>query len=204
MKILQVLLVLGGLSASTSSLAADNLYGVISGGFGKSDFQTNDSESGAYKFALGYQFHRQWYAEFGYQQLSGQDLLIELPSTQDSLEQAEFGLTADAIVASVLGKASGNMGELFYRLGVMKVDIEGQNLTESSQCEFGEVRPFTLSSGEDYTLCEYDEAVLAGVIGVGFDFYLGVHFMLRAEVEHVKGEHDFSNNAAYLGLRYNF
>jgi hypothetical protein len=31
---------------------------------------------------------------------------------------------------------------------------------------------FNVASGDTFTLCDYDEGGVAGVIGIGFDFYL--------------------------------
>lgn len=184
--------------------AKGDLYGVVTAGYGKTDFETNDVDHGAYKLAIGYQFHRQWYAEFGYQQLSNQSLLAELPTTSEALQNAEFGMKANAMVASVLGKAGSQTGELYYRLGIMNIDVEGQHLSDNGECSFGEARMFSVDGGPQMALCEYDEGVLGGVIGIGFDFYLGVNLMLRTEIEHISGENGFKHNAGYVGLRYNF
>ncbi len=192
------------LLSSPRAFAIDEVYGVVSGGMANSDFDYGDAKGSSYKFGIGYEFHRQWYAEFGYQRLSNQSLVDVLPTTADELNQTDFGLEADALYASILGKASSNTGELFYRLGVLNVDLKGQDVVESTECEVGSARVFSLDSGENLTLCEYDEGIFAGVFGVGFDFYLDVNLMLRTEVEHIKGENGFENNAAYLGLRYNF
>lgn len=189
---------------SQQAYATGELYGVVSGGYGKTDFETNDVDHGAYKFAVGYQFDRQWYAEFGYQQLANQDSIDTLPSTQAALNETDFGMKANAIYAALLGKAGSQTGELFYRVGIMNIDVDGQHLSETGQCDFGDTRMFSVDGGTQMSLCEYDEGVIGGVIGVGFDFYLGVNMMLRTEVEHISGEHGLKHNAGYIGLRYNF
>lgn len=193
-----------GLMSSLCANANDEMYGVVSGGMANTDFDYGEAKGSTYKFAIGYEFHRQWYAEFGYQRLSNQSMISDLPTTLDSLNNTDFGLEADALFASILGKASSNTGELFYRLGVLNVDLKGQDVIEGTECEVGTGNAFSLDSGENYTLCSYDEGIFAGVFGVGFDFYLGVNLMMRTEIEHVRGENGFENNAAYIGLRYNF
>lgn len=189
---------------SQNAFSDGDLYGVVAGGYGKTDFETNDVDHGAYKFGIGYQFDRQWYAEFGYQQLANQSLVDTLPTTSLGLEETEFGLKANAIYAAVLGKAGSRTGELFYRLGVMNIDVEGQHLSDTGQCDFGDTRMFSVDGDAQMAVCEYDEGVFGGVIGIGFDFYLGVNVMLRTEVEHITGENGLKHNAGYIGLRYNF
>lgn len=182
----------------------DNIYGVVSAGFADSKFEQSASDGGSFKLGFGYQFHPQWYAELGFQQLSNQSFIDQLPMTLPEVNEYSYGMQGDAIFASLLGKASGRMGELFYRVGVLKADVKGQQIDSSGSCQIGVSREFSVESGEMFNLCEYDEASVAGVFGIGFDFYLGVNMMLRTEVEHISGENGLETNAGYVGLRYNF
>ncbi len=185
-------------------LATDKMYGVISGGYTESEFDLTKADTASYKFAVGYQFHRQWYLELGYQQLADEDLASVLPTTLEEVDSFEPGLQGDALFAAFLGKAGNNMGELFYRVGILKADMKGQSLIPQGSCEVGEGSDFALGTGENYTLCRYDDSNVAAVLGIGFDFYVGARSMVRFEVEHIRGENDLAINAAYLGVRYNF
>ena len=189
----------------TRVYAADNLYGVFSLGYADAEYSVNESQGGAYKLAVGYQFDPQWYAEFGYQQLVDESLASALPNTDDAAQNFTGGMQGSALFASVLGKAAGRMGELYYRLGLLKTDIKGQDLLSgSAACELGTAREFAVDSGQAFTLCEYDEGGLAGVIGIGFDFYVDTRTMIRAEIEYIQGENDLKLSTAFIGLRYNF
>ncbi|MDM7859608.1 outer membrane beta-barrel protein [Alteromonas sp. ASW11-36] len=168
----------------SNAQATENMYAVISAGYADSEFAQYSGGSVAYKLAIGYEIHRQWYIEGGYQRLASDeadagDLLI--------------GLEGDALFISALGKASAREGELFYRLGAMRADLSGYRL-ESSTCDNA---PCTVETA-------YDDGIFAGVIGIGFDWYVGLNTMVRFEVEHISGEDSFQSNAAYLGFRYNF
>lgn len=185
-------------------LATDKMYGVISGGYTDSEFDLTKADGASYKFAVGYQFHRQWYLELGYQQLADDDLATQLPETLLQVESFEPGLQGDALFAAFLGKAANNMGELFYRVGVLKADMKGQGLIPQGNCEIGAGSDFSLATGENYTLCRYDDSNVAAVLGIGFDFFVSARGMVRFELEHIRGENDLAINAAYLGLRYNF
>lgn len=203
MKLYSITLLLA-MFASSWAHATDNLYSVISGGYTDTEFSDNSAEGGTYKIAVGYQFHRQWYAEFGYQKLSDQSDLTVMPASLAETDNVEFGLQGDALFAALLGKANGSLGELFYRVGVLNVDMSGQQAGSDQGCSLGDSSEVMLQSGEAWTLCSYDEGSIAGVFGIGFDFYISSRAMLRAEIEHISGEHDLSVNAAYVGLRYNF
>lgn len=184
--------------------AKDDLYGIVTIGFADTEVGSAAAESAAYKFGLGYQFHRQWYVEAGYQQIADESMNSQIPTNLAQAESFEGGLEGGAIYLSVLGKASGRTGELFYRLGVLNVDLKGQSLVAADTCSIGSATSISLVTGENYSLCEYDEGVFAGAFGIGFDFFIGTRTMLRVEIEHIEGEHDFSSSSAHLGLRYNF
>ncbi|MFT4995251.1 MAG: hypothetical protein ACI965_002300 [Paraglaciecola sp.] len=188
-----------------SAVAAENFYGVFNLGYSDAEVALSDSKSAAYKLGLGYQFDRQWYAEFGFQQLADVSLQRDLPETREAAQNYQNKMKGIGLYAALLGKASNEVGELYYRLGVLNTDIEGQSLlTGSATCVLGVATEFTVPSGDAFTLCEYDESGIAGVIGIGFDFYLSGKTMLRAEVEHIKGENDLELSAGFIGIRYNF
>jgi hypothetical protein len=186
-------------------IAAEDIYGVVSLGYSNSEFAVEQPNNTSYKLTLGYQVDRQWYAEFGFQQLADQSLQLSLPTTLNEAQSYEPKIQATALYAALLGKARGQMGELFYRLGILKTDIRGQSLTAGSLvCKQGTATIFSVDSGEEYTLCDYDEGGIAGVVGLGFDFFLTARSMIRVEAEHIRGQNDLTINAAYIGLRYNF
>ena len=188
-------------------LAAENLYGVASLGYSDfdSDFAVEQPENAGYKLTLGYQVDRQWYVEFGFQQFADQSLQLSLPTTLNDAENFEAKIQGNAVYAALLGKARGQLGELFYRLGVLNTDVRGQSLSVGSVlCNQGTATVFSVDSGEEYTLCDYDEGGIAGVVGLGFDFFLTARAMIRVEAEHIRGQDDLTINAVYVGLRYNF
>ena len=156
--------------------ATEKMYAVVSAGYADSEFAQYSDGSAAYKLAIGHQIHPQWYVEGGYQKIATDD--SDSATALDSLD-------GDALFLSVLGKASSRDGELYYRLGIMRADLVGNQTV-------------------DDTIQPYDNGVLAGVVGVGFDWYVGLNTMVRFEVEHISGEDSFQSNAAYIGFRYNF
>jgi hypothetical protein len=169
------------LSATTAVSATERMYGVISAGYADSEFAQYSAGSPAYKLALGHEIHPQWYIEGGFQRIADDEA-----ASANLLD----GLEGDALFLSVLGKASSRQGELFYRLGVMRADLTGFRESES-ECV-------------GCALEAYDDGILGGMVGLGFDWYVGLNTMVRIEVEHVFGEDSFSSNAAYIGFRYNF
>ena len=192
------------LSVGFSSHATEDMYGIFSAGFSETEFNDVKVDGAGYKFAVGYQFHPQWYIELGYQQLADESLSA-VPTTLSGVQSFEPGMQGDALFAAFLGKASSNTGELFYRIGVLKADVKGQQLLAGvSECEVGQATAVNLGNDGQYTYCDYDDGVIAGVLGLGFDFFIGPRSMIRAEVEHVSGENGLSVNAAYVGFRYNF
>lgn len=187
-----------------SGLAEDNFYGVASVGFANSKFDQSEVDDASFKLGLGYQFHPQWYAELGYQQLSNQNFIEQLPMTLHEVSDFNYGMQGDAIFASLLGKATGRIGELYYRVGIVRAEVKGQQIENSAECNSITGQQFSVDNGDTFSLCEYDEGSLAGVFGIGFDFYIGINMMLRTEVEHISGENGLETNAGYVGLRYNF
>ena len=184
--------------------ATENMYAIATGGYAKTDLLDSGSDNVGYKLALGHQFDRQWYIEVGMQKLASDTLSDDLPDGQ-LLTDSSLKLDASALFIAWLGKASGRSGELFYRIGVLKTDIKGQQIVAGSQtCELGEGNLITSNQGGDFTFCQFDEGGVAGVIGLGFDYFVTSKAMLRSEIEYIKGQNNLTVSAAYIGLRYNF
>jgi hypothetical protein len=190
---------------SLQTLAADNLYSVFSIGYSDVEFTQDANEGFGYKMAFGYQIAPQWYVEAGYQQLIHDKLYsTELKSAAD-ISNTNNVQQGDALFLAFLGKASSPMGELFYRLGVLNTDFRGQQLLPGVQeCEFGQGNVMDIADFGAATLCDYDESGVAGVIGLGFDYFVGARTMVRFEIEYIKGQDDLTVTTATVGLRYNF
>lgn len=190
---------------SLQTLAADNLYTVFSVGYSDVEFIQNSNEGLGYKMAFGYQIDPQWYVEAGYQQLIHNNLYsTNLPTAAD-ITNAENVQQGDALFISLLGKASSQVGELFYRLGVLKTDIHGQQLMPGvRECEFGQAIVLDITNFGTATMCDYDESGVAGVIGLGFDYFIGARTMVRTEIEYIKGQDNLTVTTLNVGLRYNF
>jgi hypothetical protein len=191
--------VLSVCSITFNAQATEDLYSIVSVGYARTEFNADSTNDLSYKLGLGWQVDRQWYLEVGMQKFADENLpdLAAINSQSDSLN-----IDASALFVAALGKASGNLGELFYRIGVLKTDIKGRQLiAANSNCSIGTTLVPPIA---DYSVCDYDKGGIAGVIGLGFDFFIGVKSMLRAEIEYIKGQNDLVVSAAYLGFRYNF
>jgi hypothetical protein len=190
---------------SLQSLAVNNIYTAFSVGYSDLAFTQESKNEFGYKMAIGYQFDPQWYVEMGYQQLVhdklySTDLLAAADITNNKNIQQ-----GDALFLSFLGKASGSLGELFYRVGVLKTDIRDQQLLAGvSECAFGQANVLAIADIGAATLCDYDKSGVAGVIGLGFDYFVGVRTMLRTEIEYIKGQDNLAVTTISVGLRYNF
>lgn len=162
--------------------ATDRMYGIVTAGYSDMEFSQLERDNYNYSLAIGHQFSNQWYVEGGYLALI------------DDMNDDE-GAKADALYLAVLGKAASREGELYYKLGVANVAVDGLEQPLDGACELGE-----LSVGR----CAYDESVAAGLVGIGFDYNIGLNAMVRMEAMYMIGEHDFTANVFSLGFRYNF
>ena len=167
---------LAGALACTNAKAAPENYGLVSVGYTDFEFDGGNDREIAYSVAYGHKIHRQWYAEAGYLNL--------FDYSDDNLEAQ-----GEALYLAVLGKASSAEGELFYKLGAARVDVEATGLC-----------------GTDTTpaSCSYNEGIAAGIVGLGFDYYVSHNSMVRFEYTYIGGEDNFSTNMLSLGFRYNF
>ena len=192
-------------TVSLQTLAADNLYSVFSVGYSDVEFIQDANHGVGYKMAFGYQIDPQWYVEAGYQKLI-QDTLYstDLPTATDVTDGKNVQ-QVDALFLAFLGKASNPTGELFYRIGVLKTDIRGQQLLAGvRECESGQATVLAMTDFGAATMCDYDESGVAGVIGLGFDYFVGARSMVRAEIEYIKGQDNLTVTTVNVGLRYNF
>ena len=191
---LKNLLVLAVILVAFNAHADRNIYAVIGAGYAQNELQDEDIDSFSYKLGLAYELSEQWYLEAGFQSFADENA-GDLPLSANDPSAELSGL-----YLSALGKADGRYGELFYRLGAVYIDATYTALANASSCP-GEQ---TLFTSNDVNYCEFDEGIVAGQLGLGFDFYLTATSLLRAEVEWTKGQDDFETAALYLGLRVNF
>ena len=164
-----------------SAHATERMYGLVTAGYTDAEYGDADNKGVAYSLALGHQFASKWYVEAGYQNLLDED---------DGVDT----LQAEGLYLAVLGKAGGRIGELYYKLGVMDVDVKGYQTVDAGEG----------GAGETVTLCGYDDGVVAGMVGLGFDYHVGLNSMVRLEALHVRGQDDFATTVLSLGFRYNF
>lgn len=183
--------------------AADNIYAVLSAGYNKVEFASAEVSGAGYKLGIGYQFAPQWYLETGYQRLADGNSSDRVPTSTAVLSDFKPEFEGDALYIAILGKAAGQIGELFYRVGVLKTDLKGSEIASGNSCQFGRGKAFSLSK-QNYQLCQYDEGALAGMLGLGFDFHLGGKHMLRVEAEYIRGQDKLSGSGFHLGYRFNF
>ncbi|MGJ8680292.1 outer membrane beta-barrel protein [Paraglaciecola sp.] len=185
--------------------AAEKTYTVFSLGFSELEYAQQETDGMGYKLGIGYQIHPQWYIETGYQQLMNESLFIGTTPSPAQFENGDDKLQADALFVSILGKASGNIGELFYRLGVLKTDVRGQTLFAGERsCDTGTANLITAENNSISTICDYDNSGVAAVFGIGFDYFIGARTMLRSEIEYLKGGDNLKHTSFTVGLRYNF
>ncbi|WP_168171471.1 outer membrane beta-barrel protein [Lacimicrobium sp. SS2-24] len=194
-----------GISAlcTSTAYAQSNMYGLLGLNYAEADQEQISAKGPGYSFAMGYEFHRQWFVELGYQQLIDEDadrLTADNLGTEDS-----NSATGDAIYAAVLGKARSQAGTLFYRLGVMSIKWQADSyLAEGRDCAAGTASTVVVSDSLNATRCAVDDTAIAGVVGLGFDFVLTQTVDVRLEAQHIRGEDDLQVNLVQLGVRYNF
>ncbi len=174
--------------------ADEAFYTVVSVGYSQNELENIELDSASYKFALGYELSSSWYLEAGFQSL-GEDNAGKVPDLN-----GEPNTEYSALFLSFLGKAQGKYGELFYRLGALSIDTTLESIPTSDACN----APLVNTARPLGDLCAFDETILAGQIGLGFDFYIHHSTIFRTEIEWVKGEQGYSAAAIYTGIRLNF
>lgn len=179
-------------SATSNHAGASNqFYAVASTGVAEAQIDDASSTDFSYRLNIGYEFHRQWQAELGYQRLIDDNLV------NDNNEN-KAGLSVQALSLSVLGKARNRNGELFYRLGLAFVDVEGVFYTTSqNSCHI------TIETNRA-TLCSANESGIGGIVGLGYDLYVGLRSEVRFEAEYLFGENNVTAAAVYVGYKFKF
>ena len=172
-----------------------HFYSVISGGYAINDLDGESLEEPSYKIGIGYVLSKQWSIEAGFQDLGENRMSI------DALTLNNANQHANATYISALGRAGNRQGELFYRVGLLRTNISKDYLHAGSECDEGGNR---LGQKDSLLVCQLSDSKIAGVIGIGFDFYIHHSTLLRIEIEHIQGQDGFSSQAAYIGFRLNF
>ena len=131
MKPLNLLLKTALLNLAALNVAyASDMYGVLSAGYVENETSVNELDTASYKIAIGYQVARQWYIEGGYQLLADENA-GETPSLDEPSSEL------NGLYIAALGKASGDSGELFYRLGLMRADLDERFLSSQDCAQLG-------------------------------------------------------------------
>lgn len=187
------------LFAAGTLSAREGFYGISSIGYVSNDLdnaqRTLSLKSASYKLAIGYEITNSWNIEAGFQAL-GEDIFS---NEELNLENSSTELTG--LFLAALGKAKNRQGELFYKLGIARVDVTETFLSQSNTCpETTNIIAMLDNAG----VCQYSESKLAGILGIGFDFYIHHSTLLRLEVEQMSGEGGYSSSAGFIGLRVNF
>jgi hypothetical protein len=173
-------------AVSNHAGASKQFYAVAGAGVAEAQIDDVSSTDFSYRLNIGYEFHRQWQAELGYQRLV------------DDSDGNEAGLSVQALSLSALGKAKNRNGELFYRIGLAYVDVEGAvDTINQNSCDA------TIQTSSA-TLCSVDEGGIGGVVGLGYDLYLGLHSEIRFEAEYLYGDNNVTAAAIYVGYKFKF
>lgn len=197
---------LAGLLASPAALADlfDKNYIALSPMY--SDVQaTHSKKEVGFNLSFGTEIHKQWYAELGVNYFSsGFDNLTQ-PTDLDTAFAADSGIDASGVHLAFLGKAKNQRGELYYRIGIAALNVTSEKyVTPESSCGSASRIETMALDGAAVSLCSMDDTKLAGMIGIGFDTYLGYETQLRFAIDHYRGQDDIQINTIQLGLRYNF
>jgi len=177
---------------SCVSQSIERMYGVVSTGYSDTEFSQRAEESFGYKILLGHQFHPKWYVETGYYKIA------DVGNEQDM--DTDF-FKADGLYLGALGKASSPEGELFYRVGVARIDVAAfEPLNPEGGCKVGgavNIAPGT-------ALCRFDKGIFAGILGIGFDLAIAEKLFVRLDGDYIRGGSGLDTGLISLGLRYNF
>ena len=179
---------------ASSAFADRQIYAVLGAGYAQNEVQSDEFDSFSYRLGIGVEITKQWVVEVGFQSFADENA-GDLPTTTDepSAELPGFFLSA-------LGKAEGRYGELFYRLGAVYIEPTYRAVSIGSTCPTEQ----TFVSFESTEFCEFDDPIVAGQLGIGYDLYISPKTLLRSEVEWVKGQDDYESLGLYLGFRVNF
>lgn len=184
-------------SAKTEWFA--NSYVLAAAQYSEVDLEFNDGSEPGFTLAVGTQIHPKWYAEIGYSVLAADFDLGELDLNNSALQTGDSaGIDASGPYVALLGKATGESGELFYKLGVMLLDYQSAWINDVDDTCAGAV------ANTQFCRFQVDESGAAGIVGLGFDFFVGFNSQVRLSAEHIRGKDDVQINTMHLGYRYNF
>ncbi|MBE1298652.1 MAG: outer membrane beta-barrel protein [Alteromonadaceae bacterium] len=168
------------------------------------DLGNSSEDEPGFAVAFGTQIHRQWYAEIGFNQFSSSLESVNTSSLATVSDTLNVGADASGFYLGLLGKASGQVGELYYRLGAMSLDYETYYVDSSLACSNASGQTLTLADGNTTALCSKDDSDIAGMFGLGFDYYVGVNSQIRFSADHIRAPNNVQINAFQVGFRYSF
>jgi len=179
----------------------DKSYVVVASQYSNIDLDFTDEGQAGVTLAFGTEIEKKWNVEFGYSFMADN---YKLPGDLSAVTAGQsMGIDASAWHAAFLGKARGNSGVLFYKIGLMHSSFESAAVVEQESCSRGvAIAPTETVNGP--VICQIDESSIAGLVGMGFDYNVTEGSQVRFNVDYVFGENSLQATLFQVGYRYNF
>lgn len=201
---LSILLLSLSVAGGVNAQGFDKNYVSASALASQIDLGNGSEDEPGFAITFGTQIHRQWYAEVGFNQFSSNLEAVDVDGIATVSDALNVGADASGFYVGLLGKASGQVGELYYRLGAMSLDYETYYLDSTLACGNASGQTLTLADGNTTALCRKDDSDIAGMFGLGFDYYVGINSQVRFSADHIRAPNDVQINSFQVGFRYSF
>ena len=190
----------------TGIFSAKNYY--LSGAaiYSRVDHSDNDSKGGGAELNLGYTINSSWSIELSYL-----DALSETSSEPDYDSRSLYthGYELNGVMLSILGKTSLAEGELYYRAGIMRTDVNSTTFyeTDNFNCDSGLVSGYVVNWDDDvynFFKCEVSEKKNVALFGLGYKYDFNDNWFFRTELRRLFMRDSFYVDNLSVGLGYRF
>ncbi|WP_199609321.1 outer membrane beta-barrel protein [Flocculibacter collagenilyticus] len=200
MKLQKLFTTLACFSILSWNVAAESVYVGAFTSYGKIENEGRNSDNSAIKVVTGLRIHPQWAIELGYADLGEVEEVRTVfvnVDTDTSNTVFKNGFEGEGISLSLLGIASSQAGQLYYKIGATKLD--------ATQVVYGQTTcSGTYTVVENNNRCEKHLNDNALTFGLGWEQNLSKSWRIRTEYERMHAEGDLTIQNAYLGVVYAF
>nr|WP_245217594.1 outer membrane beta-barrel protein [Rheinheimera maricola] len=195
-------------NAANKTAAAEHFSISAAANYSRVEHATNKSKGGGYEANLGYSINSNWSIELGYLDA------LDKTSTEPDYDSGSLygnGYQLKGAMLTVLGKAAMAEGELYYRAGILRAEINATTFyngePQGFTCHNGLISEYEVTWDDieyNFFKCEASAKKNVALFGLGYKYNISDSWFLSTEVRRIFARSGFNVDNVSVGIGYRF
>lgn len=194
--------------APNGTAVAEHFYISAAATYSRVEHSTNKSKGGGYEANLGYSINSDWSIELGY--LDALDKTSTEPDDDSGFLYGN-GFQIKGAMLTLLGKAAMAGGELYYRAGILRAEINSTTFyrgeSQGFACHNGTILEYLVYlDGDEYDFfkCVSSAKKNVALFGLGYKYAMSDSWFLSTEARRIFVRSGFNVDNVSVGIGYRF